>query len=82
MMQEIALAQGWDKQQARELFDQATAFAPYFYHFYREYANFLLPKWYGEEGEIQAFAEEVSSRLPDPAHYLFRNCQPVGVPMR
>ena len=66
VMQQIALAQGWDKQQARELFDQATAFAPRFYHFYREYANFLLPKWYGEEGETQAFAEEASSRLPDP----------------
>jgi hypothetical protein len=64
--QQIALAQNWDKQQARELFDQATAFAPRFYHFYREYANFLLPKWYGEEGETQAFAEEASSHLPDP----------------
>ena len=65
-MQQVALAQGWNKQQARELFDQASVFDPTYYHFYREYANFLLPKWYGDEGETQAFAEEVYKRLGDP----------------
>ena len=65
-MQTVALAQGWDKQQARELFDRAASFAPSYYHFYREYANFLLPKWYGEDGEMQSFAEEASSKLPEP----------------
>src|SRR5262249_41211760 len=53
-------------QQTRELFDNATAFAPNYYHFYREYANYLLPKWYGEEGEMQRFAEQASAHLPDP----------------
>jgi hypothetical protein len=65
-MQIVALAEGWDKAQARELLDQAAAFEPSYYHYYREYANFLLPKWYGEEGETQAFAEEVASRLKEP----------------
>jgi hypothetical protein len=65
-MQAVALSEGWDKPQARELFDQAAAFEPTYYYFYREYANYLLPKWYGEEGETQAFAEEVSSRLTPP----------------
>ena len=65
-MQIVALAEGWDKAQARELLDQAAAFEPTYYHYYREYANFLLPKWYGEEGETQAFAEEVASRLSEP----------------
>lgn len=65
-MQQVALAEGWDKQQARELLDQAAAFEPTFYHFYREYANFLLPKWHGEEGETQQFAEEISKRLGGP----------------
>jgi len=65
-MQKVALAQGWQKQQARELLDEAAAFEPTYYHYYREYANFLLPKWYGQEGDTQAFAEEVSARLGDP----------------
>lgn len=65
-MQVIALAEGWDKKRARELFDQASTFEPTYYHYYREYANYLLPKWYGEEGDTQAFAEEVSPHLPEP----------------
>ncbi len=65
-MQNVAIGEGWDKAQARELFDQAAAFEPTYYHYYREYANFLLPKWYGEEGETQAFAEQVASRLSEP----------------
>jgi len=65
-MQNVALAEGWDKAQARELFDQATAFEPTYYHYYRDYAKFLLPKWYGEEGETQVFAEETASRLSEP----------------
>jgi hypothetical protein len=65
-MQNVALAQGWDKQQARELLDEASAFEPTYYHFYREYANYLLPKWYGDEGNTQAFAEEISTRLGEP----------------
>ena len=65
-MQKVALAQGWPKQDARELFDEAVTFEPKFYHYYREYANFLLPKWYGKEGEAQAFAKESAERLSAP----------------
>jgi hypothetical protein len=63
VMFNVALGDGWDKKQARELFDQAVAFEPEFNFYYNEYANFILPKWYGEEGETQAFAEEASKRL-------------------
>ena len=65
-MQKVALAEGWEKQDARDLLDQAMAFDPSYYHFYREYANYLLPKWYGEEGETLALAEEMSNRLGEP----------------
>ncbi len=65
-MQRVALALGWEKRQARELLDAAAAFEPSYYHFYRQYANVLLPEWYGEDGETQAFAEEVSKHLGDP----------------
>lgn len=63
VMQEIALDQGWTRAEEKELFDQAVAFEPTYYHFYREHANFILPKWYGEEGETKRFAEEISSRV-------------------
>jgi|HubBroStandDraft_6_1064221.scaffolds.fasta_scaffold23581_4 hypothetical protein len=62
-MQTVALAQGWDKSQTRELMEQAVAFEPDYYHFYREHANSLQTKWYGDEGELESFAEEVSDRV-------------------
>jgi hypothetical protein len=63
LMFDVALAQGWSKSQAKELLDAAIAFEPSYYHAYRQYANFVLPKWYGERGEAQAFAEQVSTRI-------------------
>ncbi len=63
VMQVVALSQGWEEQQARELLNAATAFEPTYYRFYRNYALFSLPKWYGGEGATQAFAEEVYTRL-------------------
>jgi hypothetical protein len=65
-MQQVAVDEGWDKQDARALLDEAAAFEPTYYHYYRMYANYLLPKWYGEEGETQAFAEEMAAKLPEP----------------
>jgi hypothetical protein len=62
-MQHVAKAQGWSKSDAKELFEQAISFEPTYYHYYREYAGFLLPKWYGEDGEAEAFAEETAKRV-------------------
>jgi hypothetical protein len=72
-MQMVATAQGWDKASTRELFNRASAFEPAYFHYYREYANFLLPKWYGEEGETEAFAAELLKRpdTPDNAVIYF-----------
>jgi hypothetical protein len=66
VMQSVALAEGWDKSKARELFDQAVEFDPSFLQFYRAYAYFHLPKWYGEPGEAEKFAEEISQKVPGP----------------
>jgi hypothetical protein len=63
VMQNVALAQGWDKSQARELMELAVSSEPHFYHFYREYAYFLQPKWYGDQGEAETFAKEISDRV-------------------
>jgi hypothetical protein len=62
-MQHVALAQGWEKAQAKELFEQAVAFEPTYYHYYREYAYYLLPKWEGNPGEVEAFAKDVYERV-------------------
>jgi hypothetical protein len=62
-MQHVAMAEGWDKSQARDLLEQAVQFEPGFYHFYREYALYLEPRWYGEAGEAGSFAKEISNRV-------------------
>lgn len=67
VMQDVAHNEGWDKTNARELLDQAIAFEPDYFHFYRAYATYLLPQWYGDPGELQAFAEEVAAKRPEPA---------------
>jgi hypothetical protein len=65
-MQGVAHHEGWSKAEARELLEQAMAFEPGYYHYYRNYADYLLPQWYGEKGDIQAFAEQTSAQLPSP----------------
>jgi hypothetical protein len=66
LMQMVAKNEGWDKAQVRELFDRAIAFEPAFYHYYTQHSRFLLPQWYGEPGDIQAFADETVRRVPEP----------------
>ena len=63
VMLEIARDQGWNKEQTRALFERAIAFEPSYYHYYREYANNLLPKWNGEPGQAAAFADESYRRI-------------------
>ena len=63
VMLEIARDQGWNKQQTRELFEQAIALEPAYYHYYREYALNLLPKWHGSPEEPEAFADESYLRI-------------------
>jgi hypothetical protein len=67
VMECIAHNEGWEKADTRELLDQALAFEPDYFHFYRPYSIYLLPQWYGDPGEIPAFAEGVASKYPEPA---------------
>ena len=71
LMQLLARHEGWDKAQARELFEQAVAFEPGYYHYYMEQSRFLLPQWFGEPGDIQAFADETVRRVPEPDGSMF-----------
>lgn len=66
VMQQVAFEEGWDKVHTRELLKEAVVFEPTYYHYYREYADYLMPQWYGARGEIASFAAEVSSGLPEP----------------
>jgi hypothetical protein len=63
VMQTVALAEGWNRSKATALLDQAVAFEPDYYYYYRQYANYLLPKWYGEEDDAEKFAEQAADHV-------------------
>jgi Domain of unknown function (DUF4034) len=71
VMFQVALSEGWDRTKERELFDQAVAFEPSYYHFYRRYASYLNPQYYGEPGDVQAFAEEIAANRREPESSIF-----------
>jgi hypothetical protein len=84
-MQQVAFQIGWDKEDALDLLNQAVAFEPSYFHYYRQYAEYLRPQWYGDPGDIVNFAEKASLQIPDPEGSIlyFRitgslacNCQP------
>jgi hypothetical protein len=62
-MQRIAQGQGWDLDQFTALFEQARAFDPAYYYNYVVLANYLLPKWSGNDGAASTFAEENADRM-------------------
>jgi len=62
----LALDAGWSNHDTRELFDCALAVQPTNSFFYRSYAHYLLPQWYGNNGDIQRLAEEAAAKHPEP----------------
>lgn len=58
LMEVVALGQGWKKEEFMKLFQQATTIEPDYPDFYTEAAWYLLPRWHGEKGEWEKFAEE------------------------
>jgi hypothetical protein len=62
-MMQVAVAQGWSKERTKALVEESISFEPSFYHVYRDYANYLQPKWHGTEGEAEAFADAISQRI-------------------
>jgi hypothetical protein len=62
-MQLVAQGQSWDLPRATALLEQAVAFEPDYQYYYRIYADYLQPKWSGEEGDPARFAEEAANRM-------------------
>ena len=60
----IAQAQGWDRERYEELFKKAVSFEPSYHSYYTKKAYYLLPRWYGEEGEWGKFANEAVKLTP------------------
>ncbi len=62
-MQSLALTQGWPREQEDQLLESAIAVEPNYYYFYVTHATYLLPRWYGKQGESEAFAASIADRV-------------------
>jgi len=62
-MMVVGLAQSWDAKQMEEIFQQGIQFEPGYYHLYKQYANYLLPKWDGKPGDATAFAKSSADNV-------------------
>ena len=73
LMQQVAQALGANKDQQRAVFEKAVEFEPLFFAYYQRYAIAILPKWEGEPGDTEAFAEEMYRRIggKQGAHIYF-----------
>lgn len=60
----VGLGQGWEKTHFDQVVEDALKAEPAYWHIQTERAYSLLPRWYGEEGDWQAYALEVAK---DPA---------------
>jgi hypothetical protein len=58
-MQMVALGQSWSLERYNELFEEAIKLEPLYHYFYENKATFLMPRWYGNEGDWERFADEV-----------------------
>jgi hypothetical protein len=62
-MMTVGLAQGWEHAKMQALFDEAMQFEPGYLYFYRDYANYLLPKWEGQHGDAEKFAQVTADKV-------------------
>jgi hypothetical protein len=65
LMLQIALSENWDREAYEELWEHAVQFEPTWYEYYRQKAIYLLPKWHGEPGDLDAYANSYATRPGD-----------------
>jgi hypothetical protein len=65
VMIDLGRAQSWDRARVDGLFDEAVALEPRYLHAYSAMARYLMPRWQGEEGDWERFAERSADRLGD-----------------
>jgi hypothetical protein len=62
-MQRVALARSWSPRAMRELFEEAVKFEPAYYYYYNMYANSILPKWGGAQGQVEDFLQKAADGI-------------------
>jgi hypothetical protein len=84
IMLKVAQAQGWEMDRSRALFETAVSFEPGYYYYSRVYANFFLPQWFGGEGDVEKFSEQIADEARgekgDALYFQIANYMICGCP--
>lgn len=59
----VGIGQSWERADLDRMFQTGVEIDPHYYYLYQAKATYLLPRWYGEEGEAEKFAEESALRV-------------------
>jgi hypothetical protein len=62
-MEDIALSEGWSNKDYEALFLDAIKNNPGFSGYYKSRVIYLLPRWYGKEGDWEKFAESSADKI-------------------
>jgi hypothetical protein len=60
----VAKAEGWNKVETRKLVEAGRQVDPAYFAIYTSMAEYLLPRWHGEAGDVERFALETANALP------------------
>jgi hypothetical protein len=67
----VALGQGLEKPAYDKLLDEARSFEPAFWAYDVARAYSLLPRWYGEKGDFEAFTAKAAERPEGPGMEVY-----------
>jgi hypothetical protein len=59
----VGIGQQWDRASLEKLFDAGVKLEPTFYYIYQAKAVYLLPRWGGQPGGWERFADEAALKL-------------------
>jgi hypothetical protein len=62
-MMAVGVAQNWEFDRLHKILDDGVKLEPGYYYLYMQYANYLLPKWHGADGEASKFAATSADAL-------------------
>jgi hypothetical protein len=63
VMQSVALGRAWKLEDYDKIFNEAVKFEPGYTQYYNGKAWYLLPRWFGKEGDWQKFAAEAADKV-------------------
>lgn len=63
VMLQVGLGQGWKTDRYNKLFEEGATLEPTYYYLYRIKAMYLMPRWYGEQGDWEKFVDQASQKI-------------------